>query len=106
MPVPIVTAPFRANARPISVTLLFSVMVVSARMLPCHVAGPPPIVAELPIWKYTFLACALLIRMMLPAVVIVPVTKGRLDFGPWQRVFYGEWDGQRPKRVLLKAMGE
>lgn len=38
--------------------------------------------------------------------VIVPVTAGRLDFGPWQRVFYGEWDGQRPKRVILKAMGE
>ena len=38
--------------------------------------------------------------------VIVPVTNGRLDFGPWQRVFYGEWDGQRPKRVILKAMGE
>jgi len=37
--------------------------------------------------------------------VIVPVTAGRLDFGPWQRVFYGEWDGQRPKRVILKAMG-
>lgn len=38
--------------------------------------------------------------------VIVPVTQGRLDFGPWQRVFYGEWDGMRPKRVLIKAMGE
>ncbi len=38
--------------------------------------------------------------------VIVPVTAGRLDLGPWQRIFYGEWDGQRPKRVLLKAMGE
>jgi secondary thiamine-phosphate synthase enzyme len=38
--------------------------------------------------------------------VIVPVTKGRLDFGPWQRVFYGEWDGQRAKRVVIKAMGE
>jgi secondary thiamine-phosphate synthase enzyme len=38
--------------------------------------------------------------------VIVPVTEGRLDFGPWQRVFYGEWDGQRPKRVVIKAMGE
>ena len=37
--------------------------------------------------------------------VIVPVTDGALDLGPWQRVFYGEWDGQRPKRVLLKAMG-
>jgi secondary thiamine-phosphate synthase enzyme len=38
--------------------------------------------------------------------VIVPVTGGRLDLGPWQRIFYGEWDGQRPKRVILKAMGE
>lgn len=37
--------------------------------------------------------------------VIVPVTDGRLDLGPWQRVFYGEWDGQRPKRVVLKVMG-
>ena len=37
--------------------------------------------------------------------VIVPVTAGRLDLGPWQRVFYGEWDGRRPKRVVLKAMG-
>lgn len=38
--------------------------------------------------------------------VIVPVTRGELDFGPWQRVFYGEWDGQRDKRVLIKAMGQ
>ena len=38
--------------------------------------------------------------------VLVPVTKGALDLGPWQRVFYGEWDGQRPKRVIVKAMGE
>jgi secondary thiamine-phosphate synthase enzyme len=38
--------------------------------------------------------------------VIVPVTNGDLDLGPWQRIFYGEWDGQRPKRVILKAMGE
>ena len=38
--------------------------------------------------------------------VIVPVTKGELDFGPWQRVFYGEWDGQREKRVIIKAIGE
>jgi secondary thiamine-phosphate synthase enzyme len=37
--------------------------------------------------------------------VIVPVTNGALDLGPWQRVFYGEWDGQRPKRVVFKAMG-
>ncbi len=38
--------------------------------------------------------------------VIVPVTGGRLDLGPWQRIFYGEWDGRRPKRVILKAMGD
>ena len=38
--------------------------------------------------------------------VIVPITDGKLDFGPWQRVFYGEWDGQRKKRVIVKVMGE
>jgi secondary thiamine-phosphate synthase enzyme len=38
--------------------------------------------------------------------VIVPVTKGRLDFGPWQQVYYAEFDGRRPKRVIIKAMGE
>jgi secondary thiamine-phosphate synthase enzyme len=38
--------------------------------------------------------------------VIVPITDGKLDFGPWQRVFYGEWDGQRRKRVIIKVMGE
>ena len=38
--------------------------------------------------------------------VIVPVTKGSLDFGPWQQVYYAEFDGQRPKRVIIKAMGE
>ena len=38
--------------------------------------------------------------------VIVPVTKGQPDFGPWQRVFYGEWDGQRKKRVIIKVLGE
>jgi secondary thiamine-phosphate synthase enzyme len=38
--------------------------------------------------------------------VIVPVTKSRLDFGPWQQVYYAEFDGQRAKRVIIKAMGE
>lgn len=38
--------------------------------------------------------------------VIVPVTEGVLDLGPWQRVFYGEWDGQRRKRVIIKVLGE
>ncbi|HEV2726875.1 MAG TPA: YjbQ family protein, partial [Solirubrobacterales bacterium] len=37
---------------------------------------------------------------------IVPVTDGRLDLGPWQQVFYCEFDGGRPKRVVIKAMGE
>ena len=38
--------------------------------------------------------------------VIIPVTTGQLDLGPWQRVFYGEWDGRRPKRVVVKIIGE
>ncbi len=38
--------------------------------------------------------------------VILPVTDGRLDLGPWQRVFYAEFDGQRPKRVVVKVIGE
>jgi len=38
--------------------------------------------------------------------VIVPVTNGKLDFGPWQQVYYAEFDGQRSKRVIIKVMGE
>ena len=38
--------------------------------------------------------------------VIIPVTDGRLDFGPWQQVFYAEFDGQRKKRVIIKIIGE
>ncbi len=38
--------------------------------------------------------------------VIVPVTDGRLDLGPWQAIFYCEFDGQRPKRLVIKVMGE
>ena len=38
--------------------------------------------------------------------VIVPVTGGKLDFGPWQQVYYAEFDGQRSKRVVIKVMGE
>lgn len=45
-------------------------------------------------------------RMVLGHQVLVPVTDGKLDLGPWERVHYGEFDGQRPKRVLFKAMGE
>ncbi|HXE31408.1 MAG TPA: secondary thiamine-phosphate synthase enzyme YjbQ [Terriglobales bacterium] len=38
--------------------------------------------------------------------VIVPITAGRLDFGPWQQIYYAEFDGQRKKRVVVKVMGE
>ncbi len=44
-------------------------------------------------------------RMLLGHQVLVPVTEGRLDLGRWERVHYGEFDGLRPKRVLLKAFG-
>lgn len=38
--------------------------------------------------------------------VVVPITKGRLDFGPWQQIYYAEFDGRRKKRVIVKVMGE
>ena len=38
--------------------------------------------------------------------VMVPVTQGKLDFGPWQQIYYAEFDGRRAKRVVLKVMGE
>jgi secondary thiamine-phosphate synthase enzyme len=38
--------------------------------------------------------------------VIVPITAGKLDFGPWQQIYYAEFDGQRRKRVIVKVMGE
>lgn len=38
--------------------------------------------------------------------VIVPITKGQLDLGPWQQIFYAEFDGQRRKRVVVKVMGD
>ena len=38
--------------------------------------------------------------------IIAPVTNGRLDFGPWQQIYYAEFDGQRPKRLVIKVMGE
>lgn len=45
-------------------------------------------------------------RTIMGREVIVAVTKGKLDFGPWERIFYGEFDGQRRKRVLVKIIGE
>lgn len=44
-------------------------------------------------------------RMLLGHQVLVPVTDGKLDLGPWERIHYGEFDGQRPKRILFKALG-
>ena len=45
-------------------------------------------------------------RQIMGREVVVAITKGKLDFGPWEQVFYGEFDGRRPKRVLVKAIGE
>jgi secondary thiamine-phosphate synthase enzyme len=44
--------------------------------------------------------------MLVHHQVIVPITKGLLDLGPWQQIFYAEFDGQRRKRVVVKVMGE
>jgi secondary thiamine-phosphate synthase enzyme len=44
--------------------------------------------------------------MLVHHEVIVPITKGTLDIGPWQQVYYAEFDGKRRKRVVIKAMGE
>lgn len=45
-------------------------------------------------------------RTIMGREVVIAVTNGRLDFGPWEQVFYGEFDGKRPKRVLIKIIGE
>ena len=45
-------------------------------------------------------------RQVMGREVVVAITKGRLDFGPWEQVFYGEFDGRRAKRVLIKVIGE
>jgi len=45
-------------------------------------------------------------RQVMGREVIVAITKGELDFGPWEQIFYGEFDGKRPKRVLIKIIGE
>ena len=45
-------------------------------------------------------------RTLMGREVVVAVTSGRLDFGPWERIFYGEFDGKRAKRVLIKIVGE
>lgn len=45
-------------------------------------------------------------RQVMGREVVVAITKGKLDFGPWEQIFYGEFDGKRPKRVLVKVIGE
>jgi len=45
-------------------------------------------------------------RQLMGREAVVAVTKGKLDFGTWERIFYGEWDGRRPKRILVKIIGE
>lgn len=50
-------------------------------------------------------ASAHLKRTIMGREVILPVTAGKLDLGPWEQVFYGEFDGQRPKKVVVKIIG-
>ena len=45
-------------------------------------------------------------RQVMGREVIVAITSGKLDFGPWEQIFYGEFDGRRNKRVLIKVIGE
>lgn len=45
-------------------------------------------------------------RQVMGREVVVAITKGRLDFGPWEQIFYGEFDGRRRKRMLVKVIGE
>jgi len=45
-------------------------------------------------------------RQLMGREAVVAVTEGRLDFGTWEQIFYGEFDGRRPKRVLIKIIGE
>ncbi|MGB9897894.1 secondary thiamine-phosphate synthase enzyme YjbQ [Thermanaerothrix sp.] len=45
-------------------------------------------------------------RQVMGREVVVAITNGKLDFGPWEQIFYGEFDGRRPKRVLVKIIGE
>ena len=45
-------------------------------------------------------------RQIMGREVVVAITKGKLDFGPWEQIFYGEFDGRRRKRALIKIIGE
>jgi len=45
-------------------------------------------------------------RQIMGREIVVAITAGKLDFGPWEQIFYGEFDGRRPKRVLIKIIGD
>ena len=45
-------------------------------------------------------------RQIMGRETVVAITRGKLDFGPWEQIFYGEFDGNRPKRILIKIIGE
>jgi len=45
-------------------------------------------------------------RQVMGREVVVAITEGKLDFGPWEQIFYGEFDGRRPTRILIKVIGE
>ena len=45
-------------------------------------------------------------RQVMGREVVVAITQGKLDFGPWEQIFYGEFDGRRPKRIVIKIIGE
>ena len=64
-----------------------------------------------PVGQYQHNSCednadAHLKRSIMGREVVVAITKGKLDFGPWEQIFYGEFDGGRKKRVLVKIIGE
>jgi len=58
------------------------------------------------VWLEKLAPHAHLKRQVMGREVVVAITQGRLDFGPWEQIFYGEFDGRRRKRVLVKIIGE
>jgi len=65
---------------------------------------------DVKMWKHNLTgednADAHLKRTVMGREVVVAITDGRLDFGPWEQIFYGEFDGQRDKRIMIKVIGE
>src|ERR1700739_914682 len=71
---------------------------------------PPPVTPHPKVYQHNRTgednADAHLKRQVMGREVIVAITKGKLDFGPWEQIFYGEFDGHGNKRVLVKIIGE